>query len=126
MKTLQEYFDLQYPYELKMLTEEEGGGFFIRYTDLPGCMSDGETADEAIKMGEDARQCWIESRLEQGKSIPLPFSASNKYNGRITVRAPKSLHRELIEKAENEGISLNQYLVYLLSKGVNSDIDLRK
>lgn len=123
---LEDYLNLKYPYELRMLTEEEGGGFFIKYPDLPGCMSDGETAEEAIQMGEDAKKCWLQSKIEQGKEIPLPFSSNNKYNGRITVRTPKSLHKELIEKADAEGISLNQYLVYLLSKGVNDGISFRK
>ncbi len=35
--------DIEYPFEMRPLTEEEGGGWLIIFPDLPGCMSDGET-----------------------------------------------------------------------------------
>ncbi|NPV42705.1 MAG: toxin-antitoxin system HicB family antitoxin [Firmicutes bacterium] len=117
-KTLEYYLSLEYPFKIEVIPKEEGGGYFITYPDLPGCMSDGETIEEAIKMGEDAKRCWIETALEKGIEIPEPFSYGNKYNGRITLRAPKSLHKQLVEEAQEEGVSLNQYLLYLISKGV--------
>lgn len=49
----------EYPFTIRHLTLEEGGGYLIEYPDLPGCMSDGETIEEAIKNGEDAVKCWI-------------------------------------------------------------------
>jgi|Deesub1362A_J573_1020465.scaffolds.fasta_scaffold03130_7 antitoxin HicB len=122
-KNLKYYLSLKYPYKIETLSEENGGGFLITYPDLPGCMSDGDTVEEAIKMGEDAKRAWIETRLEQGLEIPEPFS-NDKYSGRITLRAPKSLHRELIEQTEKEGVSLNQYLVYLLSKGLSKSYEI--
>jgi len=48
------------------------------------------------------------------KSYPLP-SSDNSYSGKLLVRMPKSLHRRLAETAEREGVSLNQYIVSLLS-----------
>lgn len=116
-KNLEYYLSLKYPYEITTLSEEDGGGFLVTYPDLPGCISDGETIEEAIAMGEDAKKSWIETRLEKGLEVPEPFSIHG-YSGRITIRTPKSLHRELIRQAEKEGVSLNQYLVYILSKGV--------
>lgn len=38
------------------------------------------------------------------------------YNGKISLRIPKSLHRELAEDAAREGVSLNQYAVYRLTR----------
>jgi antitoxin HicB len=46
--------NLSYPYILKPLSPEDGGGYLIEFPDLPGCMSDGETEEEAIFMGKDA------------------------------------------------------------------------
>ena len=49
------------------------------------------------------------------------FISSKKlieYSGDLRIRFPKSLHRELAIRAEIEGVSLNQYVVYLLSKGI--------
>lgn len=117
-KPLEYYLSLKYPFKIEALSEEDGGGFFITYPDLPGCMSDGETVEEALAMGEDARKAWITSRYERNMEIPEPFSANEQYSGRITLRTPKSLHRQLVKAAEEEGTSLNQYIVYLLSRGL--------
>jgi len=116
VKDLDFYISLKYPYRVEMLPEEDGGGHLISYPDLQGCVSDGDTVEEAIAMGEDARKAWIETRFERGLDIPEPFSHSKNYSGRIALRTPRSLHKKLIDGAEREGVSLNQYLVYILSK----------
>ncbi len=40
---------------------------------------------------------------------------SGQYSGKLSLRIPKSLHRELVEAAEREGVSLNQYALYRLA-----------
>lgn len=125
MSKLEEYIKKEYPYIIEKLSPADGGGYFITYPDLPGCMSDGDTIEEAIIMGEDARKCWIETAIDEGKEIPEPYSHLNSYKGRITVRVPKSMHKELIKEAQEEGISLNQYLIYLLSKSMKSKISYK-
>lgn len=115
-KSLEYYLALKYPFKLESLSEEEGGGYMITYTDLSGCISDGETVEETLLNGEDAKQSWIQSAYERSIIIPEPNSVLDKFSGRITVRAPKTLHKDLAEQAEKEGISLNQYIIYLLSK----------
>jgi antitoxin HicB len=77
-------------------------------------------------MGEDAKICWIETAYETGKEIPMPFSYADNFKGRITVRVPKTMHKELIKEANEEGISLNQYLIYIISKGMKSGLDKKK
>lgn len=52
--------------------------------------------------------------MKLSDDIPLP-SSDNSYSGKLLVRMPKSLHRRLAETAEREGVSLNQYIVSLLS-----------
>ena len=39
-----------------------------------------------------------------------------EYSGKISLRLPKSLHRDLIQAAKREGISLNQFLLYKLAR----------
>ncbi len=114
-KDLDYYLSLEYPFVVEPIVAEEGGGYMVSYPDLPACISDGETVEEAIKMGEDAKISWIEASLAKDLDIPEPGSSS-QYNGRITVRTPKSLHRKLVLDAKKEGVSLNQYMVYLLSR----------
>ena len=49
--------EVKYPLTIKPLSKEEGGGYQVEYLDLPGCMADGETVEEALKEGEDTRRC---------------------------------------------------------------------
>lgn len=60
----------------------------------------------------------LDDMRSKGKSIPAPVVAQDEWSGRITVRTPKTLHRLLAENAELEAISLNQYMLSILSQGV--------
>ena len=61
--------ELEYPFITSALPKEEGGGYLIEFPDLPGCISDGETIEEAIENGKDAIVCWIET-AKQHESDP--------------------------------------------------------
>ncbi|ADR37667.1 Uncharacterized protein family UPF0150 [Oceanithermus profundus DSM 14977] len=111
-KPLDYYLSLRYPITL---APEEEGGYTAIVPDLPGCVTVGETAEEAMAMAEDAKRLWIEDAYERGEAIPVP-STEREYSGRILLRMPKSLHRRLAEDAEREGVSLNQYVVALLQE----------
>ena len=67
---------LEYPFITIVLPEAEGGGYLIEYPDLPGCMSDGETIQEAIENGGDSVRCWMETAKVYGDEIPAPGAAS--------------------------------------------------
>lgn len=73
---------LQYPFHISTLPDEEGGGYLIEFPDLPGCISDGETIDEAIANGKDALFCWIETGKQYGDGIPQPrlYQCSHGFN----------------------------------------------
>jgi len=116
MKDLEYYMGLNYEIKVRRLTEEEGAGWFAEIPLLPGCMSDGETFDELLHNIEDAKKCWIETCLERGKPVPEP--KEENYSGQFRVRLPKSLHKKLVEKAREENVSLNQYIVYQLARSV--------
>lgn len=51
-----------YSFELRQLPKSHGGGWLISGPDLPGCMSDGETPEEAIENGRDAFAAWMAVR----------------------------------------------------------------
>ncbi len=68
---------LEYPFSISILQNEEGGGYLIEFPDLPGCVSDGDTIDEAIANGKDALSCWIETAQQHGDEIPLPYSSTH-------------------------------------------------
>ena len=106
---------LEYPFITSVLADAEGGGYLIEYPDLPGCMSDGETIQEAIENGRDAIRSWIETARAHGDEIPAPGSSSRS-SGRWVQRVPKSLHTRLAQRAEHEGVSLNALVISLLAE----------
>ncbi len=114
-KELEYYLSLDYPILVKKISEDDGGGFLAEIPDLPGCMSDGETVEEAIHNVAKAKKKWISITLKRGLSIPLPATDEETYSGKFTLRIPRSLHRELSKRAKAEGMSLNQYVLALLS-----------
>ena len=112
MKTIEEYLSL--PYKMELVPDPDEGGFVVSYPDLPGCLSSGESIEQAIANAEDAKKAWLEAALEDGIEIPEPDSL-DAYSGQFKLRIPKSLHRSLAEHSKREGISMNQYCLYLLS-----------
>ena len=107
--------DLQYPMPIRPLTKEEGGGYLIEFPNLPDCMADGETMEEALHEAEDALQAWLATAKEFGDDIPEPSIAS-KYSGQWRIRLPKSLHAALALRAKSEGVSLNMLAATILAQ----------
>lgn len=113
MKTLNEYLAL--PYRMEIVEDRDEGGFVASYPDLPGCITCGETLESAAANAQDAKRAWLEAALEEGIPIREPDDLES-YSGQFKLRLPRSLHKSLTEHARREGISMNQYCVYLLSK----------
>ena len=113
MKTLNDYLALSY--RMEIVRDSDEGGFVASYPDLPGCITCGETEEEALKNALDAKKAWLEAALEENIEIPEPDSLE-AYSGQFKLRLPRSLHRALAEHSQREGISMNQYCGYLLAK----------
>jgi predicted RNase H-like HicB family nuclease len=115
-----------YPFEayahiISPLSQEEGGGFLLTIPDLPGCMSDGETGEEALQNGRDAFHAVVTTLADMGREIPAPsFSAGavSTASGKFVTRVPKSLHAQLSARARAEGVSLNTLVVSFISAGL--------
>ena len=114
MKKIDEYMRL--PYRMELIPDPDEGGYVVSFPDHPGCLSSGETSEEAIKNAEDAKQEWLLAAMEENIDIPEPDSL-DAYSGQFKLRLPKSLHRSLALQAKREGVSMNQYCVYRLSQG---------
>ena len=107
----------QYPFEIKPLSEEDGGGYLISFPDFSECISDGETIEEAIHNGFDALDETIEALEDKGFPIPLPESGGG-YSGKFIQRVPKSLHARLAARAKQEGISMNSLVITFLAESL--------
>ena len=126
MKTLDYYLELPYKIEIKPLTDDEGGGYsaILPQFGSMGIVGDGETIVEAIEDLETIKKVVFERLLSKGQIIPEPEDDISQYSGKILTRIPKSLHARLIKEARENGSSLNQYIVYLLSSRI--DLPLRE
>jgi len=110
-KPVEYYLSKNYSFRIKP-TEE--GGYVANIPDLPGCITQADTIDEVLRNIDDARKLWIEVAYENDIKIPLPRE-EQEYSGKFVIRLTKSLHRELAERAADEGTSLNQYVLSVLS-----------
>lgn len=113
VKTIDEYLSL--PYKMEVIPDTDEGGFVVSFPELPGCLSFGETMEQAIANAADAKKAWLEAAIEDGIAISEPDSL-DEYSGQFKLRMPKSLHRSLAEHSRREGISMNQYCIYLLTR----------
>ena len=113
-KTIDYYMTL--PYRMEIVPDRQEGGYTAWYPDLPGCLSCAETLEDVIANAADAKKAWLEAALADGVKINEPSEEKDLSccSGQFKPRIP--LHRTLSLNAKKEGISMNQYCIYLLSK----------
>ena len=115
MKGVKEYMKLPYNYIIQPINDESGRYFYARVLELDGCQTTGETFEEAYNNLKESMEGWIEAKIEGGFEVPMP-TGEEKFSGKFVIRIPKSLHYKLSIEAEQEGVSLNQYALYKLSR----------
>lgn len=103
-----------YPIQIAPLPADDGGGYLVTFPDLPGCIADGETIDEAISESKDAFEAWAMAEQQDKGELPKPKT----YSGQFVQRMPKSLHQQLASRAAIEGVSLNQLATVLIAQGL--------
>jgi antitoxin HicB len=64
------------PYTFTLIPDPDEPGYAIKVNELPGCISQGATAEEAMMRIREAMEVWIESRLEEGRPVPEPGESS--------------------------------------------------
>lgn len=104
---------LSKPYT-RRLTPDESGGYVVSVLEFPGCIAEGDTAEQALKNFEEAAESWIDVSLSHGREIREPIDFDG-YSGKLALRLPRSLHRQIAELADIEGASINQLLVSAIS-----------
>ena len=119
-KKVDEYLSQPYTFILEQQVDNEKPYYSMKVLELEGCMTTGDTVEEAAEDIKDAMQEWLELNIKQGKAIPLPLK-SKRYSGKIILRMPPALHESLMFKATQQGVSLNQYLVASLSHTLGYD-----
>lgn len=106
-----------YPFEIRPLASDEGGGFLISFPDFAECISDGETVDAAIESGRDALKATIAAL--KARKLPVPAANSGGVaSGKFVARVPKTVHAQLATRARAEGVSLNALVLTFIAQGL--------
>lgn len=102
-------------YERKIFYSKEDNGWIALAPELPGCSAFGKTSDRALKELSTTIALWLETAKAKKWAVPKPL-ASKAVAGRILLRLPRELHQDYLSLATEEGISLNQYMLYVLAR----------
>lgn len=118
-KTIDEYLNLPYHIEVIRETDPENPGWVAWVKELPGCITQADSFEELEEMIKDAMRGWLEIAMQDGVPIPVA-QPDEQYSGKFVVRVPRQLHRQLVEEAERQNVSLNQYINYALAMVIGS------
>ena len=88
----------------------------MEYPDIPGCMSDGETIEEAISNGREALRDCIAVFKESGRKIPKPSIEAAQWRQRL----PRTLYAKLTKQAEIEGVSINSLVTAIIAEAIGA------
>ena len=70
MKTIED--QLRMNYTMEVIEDPTEGGFVVSFPELPGCITCGQTLENALANALDAKKAWLEAALEDGLVIQEP------------------------------------------------------
>lgn len=108
-------------YEIDLVPNEHGG-YYARVPDFPTIFTGGRTPDEAMKNALEAIELMLEEQRDRGQPSPNPLVS---FSGQFNVRIPRALHRELVRRAEIQGVSLNALVSFLLAQVTGLEAESR-
>lgn len=105
-----------YRITIRPLSKEEGGGYLVEYPEIPGCMSDGATIEEAVANGREALRDCLDVFRESGRRVPKPGVEPAQWRQRL----PRTLYMRLTERAKGEGVSINSLVTAMIAEAIGS------
>ena len=104
-------------YRVDIAWSDEDKCYVARMPELPGCVTDGVSIEEAAVNAEEAIAVYLETLDEQKRPYP-PALSERKFSGRVPLRISPDLHRDLTARAMTEDLSLNQFIERKLKKAI--------
>lgn len=101
-------------YSINIIWSDEDEGYIATMPEFKNLSTFGKTYEEAIEEAKIAAEGYIEALKEENLPPPAAYKLSN-YSGQTRLRIPRILHQRLTEEAQRQGVSLNTYMVSLLS-----------
>ena len=96
-------------YLYSVVWSEEDEAFIGRVLEFPSLAAHGSTQAKALSEIRSVVQHAFEDLHDSGEEVPEPLN-KRPYSGKLNVRLPKYLHRQLAIEAAEEGVSLNQLI----------------
>lgn len=114
----------RYPFSVKVIQYSDNDyEYEVNFKDFVDVVGVGDSIEDAIEEAEYNLAAYL--KYCQLKNIPIPQPSISKsldeYSGKITVRIPKSLHRDMSEFAELDGMSLNSLAIDAFRSYLNAD-----
>ncbi len=97
-------------YTYRVEWSEEDGTHISKCLEFPSLCAHGNTMEKALEEIRVVVQETIEWMEEENEKIPEPFGLK-KYKGNLTLRVPSDVHRKLVIKSAEQGVSVNQYIL---------------
>jgi predicted HicB family RNase H-like nuclease len=110
----------EYGISVRLVREGEAEMYEARVVELPDVRTYGDTWTDAYTAAVEVVRTTQEIFAEKGRPFPEVQVPEEEFSGRVTLRMSKSLHRDVHERAERDGVSLNQWIVEAVSIRVNS------
>lgn len=106
----------KFQFTVRPVSKEEGGGYLVEYPDVPGCMSDGETIEEAVRHGREALLDCLDVFKESGRKTPKPSIGAAQWRQRV----PRTLYSRLTKHGETEGVSINSLVTTIIAEAIGA------
>lgn len=103
-----------FKYSIQLAWSDEDEGYIALIPELEGLSAFGETPEDAVREAKSVAESFIRIYKEDGTPVPKPKKVEH-FSGKIRLRLPKNLHGSLAAEASNQGVSLNSYIISLLS-----------
>ncbi len=104
------------PYVRRLLPDPECG-YTVTVHEFPGCIAEGDTAEEALSNFDRAAESWLAVCFAEGYPVIEPMEAS-EYVGRLALRIPRGLHRDVAELARLDECTVDQLIAVAISEYV--------
>jgi predicted HicB family RNase H-like nuclease len=101
-------------YLYSVVWSDEDNAFIGRVVEFPSLAAHGDTLEKALHEINQVVEFVLDDLAENGERIPEPLSKKH-FSGKLNVRMPSHLHRQLSVEAEREGVSLNQWITMKLA-----------
>lgn len=101
-------------YTYRVEWSEEDSTHIVRCLEFPSLMADGKTIEQALRGIKKVVHETVDWMTEENENVPEPFGKI-KYRGNLTLRVPSEVHRSLVIRSAEEGVSVNQYILSKIS-----------